>query len=130
MAACVRYRVQAQRAEERRREHERRAEAEREARLPKCAECGGRFSEERFAQLASEVGREDPYPELCHNCRAEHRQVEHAAEFQRTMQQHLAEWTAAHNPGDARWAEHEEKRSFYDRLADRLSPWYDIRRGL
>ncbi|THA28235.1 hypothetical protein E4198_00015 [Streptomyces sp. RKND-216] len=62
------YRDRRRREEERRQEQQRRAEAEREARLPKCTQCGARFSETRIAYLAGEDGRDDPHPELCHTC--------------------------------------------------------------
>jgi protein involved in plasmid replication-relaxation len=87
---------------EREREAARQAEQEREARRPRCAACGERFTEARWTQVEAEPGGGGEWvahPELCHNC-------ERAAQ-QRAEQEREAAHAAAQ---EAVWAQADEQR--------------------
>ena len=70
----------ARRAEERRRRQAQEA-AEREAQRPVCADCGQKFTDDRWkASIAVDWGRGDSHPHLCDDCKTRALQAERQAE--------------------------------------------------
>ncbi len=70
----------ARRAEEGRRRLAQEA-AEREAQRPVCADCGTKFTDDRWkASIAVDWGRGDSHPHLCDDCKARVLEAERPAE--------------------------------------------------
>lgn len=92
-------------------EQQRRAEqeaAEREARRPVCADCGARFTDERWkASIAVDWGRRDSHPHLCDDCKARALEAERQAEQaeRERQEQELQEEEAAQASKASGWLE-------------------------
>ncbi|WP_328786101.1 replication-relaxation family protein (plasmid) [Streptomyces canus] len=97
------------RRDEERRHRQAREAAEREAQRPVCADCGQKFTDDRWnASIAVDWGRRDSHPHLCDPCKARALDAERQAkqaerEHQEQEQERQETEAAAHDSKAGGW---------------------------